>query len=383
MYLVIKKRKAIKQKAKYFERNGGLLLQQQMSSDETAIERMRMFTADELDEATNHFSTDRILGKGGQGTVYKGMLGGGRIVAIKKSKAVSERQRGDFINEVLILSQINHRNIMKLLGCCFETEVPLLVYEFIPNGTLYHHIHYPSEEFPITWKMRLQIAADSASALAYLHSSSSVPIFHRDIKSSNILLDDKYRAKLSDFGTSRSVAVDQTHITTDVLGTFGYLDPEYFQSSQFTEKSDVYSFGVVLAELLTGEKAIRSTEDDKSLISWFLSHMEDSYFCNILDSQVLQEGSEEELLRVANLAKQCLNLEGKQRPTMQQVLAEIEVVRSLHPAQTNQKVHPKTEQVLTRRRQSIHQGISSFSSSSHLENRSVDSAELSLLFNPR
>lgn len=385
LYMVMKKRKATKQKAKYFERNGGMLLQQQISSDETVVERTKMFTSDELEEATNHFSADRILGQGGQGTVYKGMLRGGRIVAIKKSKVVNESQQGDFINEMVILSQINHRNVVKLLGCCLETEVPLLVYEFIPNGTLFHQIHYPNEEFPITWKMRLQIATDSASALAYLHSSSSIPIFHRDIKSSNILLDDKYRAKLSDFGTSRSVAVDQTHITTRVLGTFGYLDPEYFQSSQFTEKSDVYSFGVVLVELLTGEKAIRSTtQEDKSLISWFLSHMEDSCFLDVVDSQVLQEGSENELLMIASLAKQCLNLDGKRRPTMQQVLAEIEVVRSLHPAGRNQQHRPKAEQVLTKRMQNIHRGTqSSSTSASYLESGSVDSAELSLLFNPR
>jgi len=377
--IVIKKRKAIQQKAKYFQQNGGLLLRQQLSSDQ-------IFTVAELEEASNHFSSDRILGQGGQGTVYKGMLSGGRIVAIKRSKEVGASRRGEFINEVVILSQINHRNIVKLLGCCLETEVPLLVYEFIPNGTLFDHIHNPSEEFPITWKMRLQIATDSASALAYLHTSSSIPIFHRDIKSSNILLDDKYRAKLSDFGISRSLAVDQTHVTTRVFGTCGYLDPEYFQSSQFTEKSDVYSFGVVLVELITGQKAIRSTaHQDKSLISWFLTHMEDSCLFDIVDSQVLREASEEELLMVANLAKQCLHLDGKQRPTMQQVLARIEDVRLLVLTRTNPQDEAQAKQALAITAQSIHQGMPSFttSTSSHLETtHSVDSAEVSLLFDP-
>uniref|UniRef100_A0A803KMT8 non-specific serine/threonine protein kinase n=1 Tax=Chenopodium quinoa TaxID=63459 RepID=A0A803KMT8_CHEQI len=212
---------------------------------------IKIFTIDELERATDHFNEDRILGKGGQGTVYKGMLSEGKIVAIKMCKVVDQNQCGDFVNEVIILSNINHRNIVKLLGCCLEHETPLQVFEYIPNGTLDHHIHSPSSEFQITWRMRLQIASDLAGALAYLHSSSSIPIFHRDIKSSNILLDDKYRAKLSDFGTSKSVAIDQTHATTRVMGTFGYLDPEYYQLGQYTEKSDVYSFGVVLVELLT------------------------------------------------------------------------------------------------------------------------------------
>ncbi|XP_021734406.1 wall-associated receptor kinase-like 8 [Chenopodium quinoa] len=378
---VIKRRRIIKQKAVYFERNGGLLLKQQMATDESVVARLKIFTSDELERATDQFNEDRIVGQGGQGTVYKGMLSEGKIVAIKKAKVVDESQLGGFINEVVISSQVNHRNIVKLLGCCLETEVPILVYEFIPNGTLYHHIHNPSEEFPITWRMRLQIASDSAGALAYLHSSSSIPILHRDIKSSNILLDDKYRGKLSDFGTSMSIAIDQTHVTTRVMGTFGYLDPEYFQSSQFTEKSDVYSFGVVLVELLTGQKAIRATkEEDRSLTSWFLSHMNDTRLLDIIDSQVLQEGSEQELHIIANLARQCLNLDGKKRPTMKEVLIEIEGVMSLRIPERNRKNGLETEHNGTAKHTC--DGILS-SSSFYTENSSLDSAEMSLLFNPR
>ncbi|KAL2941651.1 Wall-associated receptor kinase-like 2 [Bienertia sinuspersici] len=177
--------------------------------------------------------------------------------------------------------------------------------------------------------MRLQIAYDSASALNYLHTSSSIPVFHRDMKSSNILLDEKYRAKLSDFGISKSVAIDQTHVTTGIMGTPGYLDPEYFQSNQFTEKSDVYSFGVVLVELLTGQKAIYTILGEaKSLISWFLSHVENSRLLEVLDAQILQEGSNEEFMAIANIAVRCLNLDGKKRPTMGEIQREIEMVRS-------------------------------------------------------
>lgn len=310
LWRFLRKRKQIKQRAKHFKRNGGILLQQQTSSNDGVLEKTKLFTIKELEAATDHFNENRILGQGGQGTVYKGMLIDGRIIAVKKSKKVDESQLEPFINEVVILSQINHRNVVKLVGCCLETEVPLLVYEFIPNGTLSRHIHNPSEELHISWKMRSQIAAESAGAIAYLHSSSSTPIYHRDIKSSNILLDDKYRAKVSDFGTSRTITIDQTHLTTQVQGTFGYLDPEYFQTNQFTEKSDVYSFGVVLVELLTSKKPISpdKSKEWRSLTTEFLYMIENSRLSEILDPQVLKEGKQEEIMATANLAKDCLNL---------------------------------------------------------------------------
>lgn len=305
-------------------------MQQHVSSNEGAFDRTKIFRVTELEKATNNFNKNRILGQGGQGTVYKGMLIDGKIVAVKKSKLVDESQLGHFINELVILSQINHRNVVKLLGCCLETEVPLLIYEFIPNGALYHLLHASSEDFQITWKMRLQIAAESADALAYLHSSSATPIYHRDIKSSNILLDDKYRAKVSDFGTSRAITIEQTHVTACVMGTYGYLDPEYFQSNQFTEKSDVYSFGVVLVELITGRKPICPTKSGGwiSLAYEFLSHMETSCLSDILDARVVEEGKEEEFIAVANLARQCLRMNGKLRPSMKEIAVALDGIRS-------------------------------------------------------
>ncbi|KAG6716963.1 hypothetical protein I3842_04G074000 [Carya illinoinensis] len=214
------------------------------------------------------------------------MLADGRIVAIKKSNVIDEEKLQEFVNEVVILSQINHRNVVNLLGCCLETEVPLLVYKFIPNGTLAQYLNGQNEEFPQTWDMRLRIAVEVARAVFYMHSAASSPIYHRDVKSTNILLDEKYRAKIVDFGISISIAIDQTHLSTLVHGTFGYVDPEYFRSSQFTDKSDVYSFGVVLADLLTGEKAISSsrTRDTKSLAAFFISSMEGNNLFDILDN---------------------------------------------------------------------------------------------------
>ncbi|XP_052305029.1 wall-associated receptor kinase-like 1 isoform X7 [Populus trichocarpa] len=331
LYKVFKRKRSEKLKKKnFFKRNGGLLLQEQLSSGEVNVEKIKMFPSKELDKATDHYNVNRTLGQGGQGTVYKGMLADGKIVAVKKSKEIDEGNLRQFINEVVLLSQINHRNVVKLLGCCLETELPLLIYEFIPNGTLFQFLHDPNEEFPLTWEMRLRIAAEVAEALFYLHSAASLPIFHRDIKSTNILLDKEYRAKVADFGTSRSVSIDQTHVTTLVQGTFGYLDPEYFQSSQFTDKSDVYSFGVVLVELLTGQKPIsftRSEEQGRSLATYFIMVLESNCLFDILDPQVVKQGKREDVLMVASLARSCLRLNGRKRPTMKEVTMALERIK--------------------------------------------------------
>ncbi|KAB1226646.1 Wall-associated receptor kinase-like 2 [Morella rubra] len=294
------------------------------------FEKKRRFRIpEELQRATDNYNESRYLGQGGYGTVYKGMLSDGNIVAVKKSKAIDKSRIEQFINEVVILSQINHRNVVKLLGCCLETELPLLVYEFIPNGTLSQHIHDQDLEFSLSWENRLRIACEVSGAVAYMHSATSIPILHRDIKSSNILLDDKYSAKVSDFGTSRVVPSDKTHLTTAVQGTFRYFDPEYFQSSQFTEKSDVYSFGVVLVELLTGEKPISFArdEEDRNLVAYFIASAKEDRLHQILDPRVAREAAREDMDAIAKLIMKCLRLNGKKRPSMKEVSMELEALR--------------------------------------------------------
>ncbi|OMO67875.1 hypothetical protein COLO4_29978 [Corchorus olitorius] len=336
LYQQIKIRKKLKMKEFFFKRNGGLLLQQQLYTKSTiCLEKSKLFTLEELDIASDHFNENRILGRGGQSTVYKGMLSDGTVIAIKRFTLASEGQVKQFINEIVILSQINHRNVTKLLGCCLETEVPLLVYEFIPNGTLSDLIHIRNDQdFSVSWLMRLQIATEIARAILYLHSAASFPIYHGDIKSNNILLDDKYRVKVSDFGISRLNPFEKTHVTTQVKGTFGYLDPEYFRSGRFTEKSDIYSFGVILVELLTGKKPTSAIEleERKSLVEYYLSSMEENRLVHVLDPQVAKEENKEEIMVMANLARRCLNMIGKNRPSIQEVSMELEGIYLLKQA---------------------------------------------------
>ncbi|CAL8148500.1 unnamed protein product [Prunus armeniaca] len=219
---VMKQRKYIKLNEKYFEVNGGFLLQHKLASH-NGVETTRIFTAEELEKATNNYHDSRVLGKGSFEIVYKGILPDKKMVAIKKSRIAAPTQTEQFVNELVVLSQINHRNVVRLLGCCLESEVALLVYEFITNGTLFEHIHGErSRGSSLVWELQLKIAAETAGALAYLHSSTFMQIIQRDVKAVNILLDDNYTTKVSDFGASVLIPLHQTQVITLVQGTLGY-----------------------------------------------------------------------------------------------------------------------------------------------------------------
>ncbi|ESR56042.1 hypothetical protein CICLE_v10024273mg, partial [Citrus x clementina] len=293
-------------------------------------QQVQIFTKSELAQATGNYDTRLFLGEGGFASVYKGVLPDCTPVAVKKPKAVGKIPMNQvFQHELRVVSQINHKNVVKILGVCLETKVPLLVYEFVPNGTLFEHIHDKSSQVLRNWRTCLRIAAEIASALDYLHSLASPPIIHGDVKSTNILLDDNYKAKLADFGSSMLISSDnQTAMTTKKIGTFFNLDPEYVITGKLTEKSDLYSFGVVLAELLTGLKPVSgmalASNEGISMVQYFLYSIENNSLRQILNFQVADESEMEEIETVAELASKCLSLSGRRRPTMKQVSEELD-----------------------------------------------------------
>ncbi|XP_077238914.1 wall-associated receptor kinase-like 20 [Tasmannia lanceolata] len=295
----------------------------------------KIFSGRELKKATNNFSHDRFLGSGGFGEVFKGFLEDGTIIAVKCAKLGNTKSTDQVLNEVRILAQVNHRSLVRLLGVCVELEQPLMVYEYISNGTLYDHLRGLRPDGPVLpWLQRLTIARQTAEGLAYLHSSAVPPIYHRDVKSSNILLDEKLNAKVADFGLSRLAETDLSHISTCAQGTLGYLDPEYYRNYQLTDKSDVYSFGVVLLELLTSQKAIdfNRGEEDVNLAVYAQRRAEEEKLNETIDV-TLKEGatqvSLDNMKALGFLALGCLEETRQNRPSMKELVKEIEYIMSI------------------------------------------------------
>lgn len=347
-YMILQKRRLKKVRQEYFRKHGGLILFETMKSENGLA--FTVFREAELRHATNNYDKSMIIGKGGHGTVYKGVVNG-KPVAIKKCTLMDERQKKEFGKEMLILSQINHKNIVKLLGCCLEVEVPMLVYEYIPNGTMFELIHGRKTTLQNTFSTLLRIAQEVAEGFSFLHSYASPPILHGDVKTANILLDENCTAKVSDFGASILAPSDKEQYVTMVQGTVGYLDPEYMQTCQLTEKSDVYSFGVILLEVLTGEVPLKlyGPEEKRSLTSNFLTAMKENNLSAVLAIAVKEQASTELLRGLAELAKSCLDMCGINRPSMKEIADELSRLRklSIHPcAQLNMEEIVETQRLL-------------------------------------
>ena len=235
------------------------------------------------------------------------------------------------MNEIIILSQINHKNIVRLLGCCLEVDVPMLVYEYISNGTLFEFLHVNESRSPIPLDLRLKIATQSAEALAYIHSSTSRTIVHGDVKSLNILLDEEYNAKVSDFGASALKSMDKNDFIMLIQGTLGYIDPESFVSHHLSDKSDVYSFGVVLLELMTRKKAlyIDASNEKRALSHTFIQMFHQNELWDILDSEIAHDEIMIVLQKLAELVMHCLSPKGDDRPTMKEVAERLQMLRRL------------------------------------------------------
>lgn len=292
----------------------------------------------EIEAATMKFSKN--IGKGSFGIVYYGRMKDGKEVAVKIIGDPTSQGTKQFLTEVSLLSRIHHRNLVPLIGYCEEANHRILVYEYMHNGTLRDHIHDPIKQRQLDWLTRLRIAEDAAKGLEYLHTGCSPGIIHRDVKTSNILLDINMRAKVADFGLSRQAEEDLTHISSVARGTLGYLDPEYYANQQLTEKSDVYSFGIVLLELISGRKPI--TEDygtDWNIVHWARSLIRKGDVGSMMDPLLADSVKLESVWRVAEVAIQCVEQHGISRPKMQEIILAIQDAEMLEKgAENNQNM---------------------------------------------
>uniref|UniRef100_A0A5B6ZSW7 non-specific serine/threonine protein kinase n=1 Tax=Davidia involucrata TaxID=16924 RepID=A0A5B6ZSW7_DAVIN len=290
----------------------------------------KSFSFQEIKKWTNNFSEANEIGTGGYGKVYRGTLPTGQLVAIKRAQHGSMQGGFEFKTEIELLSRVHHKNVVSLLGFCFEQDEQMLVYEYVPNGSLKDSLSGKSK-IRLDWTRRLRIALGAARGLAYLHELASPPIIHRDIKSNNILLDERLNAKVADFGLSKPMAdTEKGHVTTQVKGTMGYLDPEYYMTQQLTEKSDVYSFGVLMLELLTARKPIEKGKYIVREVKQMKDMTKDLYNLHeILDPTIGLGTTLKGLERFVDLAMCCVEDSRDDRPAMSEVVKEIENIMQL------------------------------------------------------
>lgn len=287
------------------------------------------FTFRELAAATKNFRPDSFIGEGGFGSVYKGRLEStGQVVAVKQLDRNGLQGNREFLVEVLMLSLLHHSNLVNLIGYCADGDQRLLVYEFMPLGSLEDHLHdLPPDKEPLDWNTRMKIAAGAAKGLEYLHDQANPPVIYRDFKSSNILLDEGFHPKLSDFGLAKlGPTGDKSHVSTRVMGTYGYCAPEYAMTGQLTVKSDVYSFGVVFLELITGRKAIDSTrpQGEHNLIAWARPLFNDRRkFSKLADPQLQGRYPMRGLYQALAVASMCIQEQAAARPLIGDVVTAL------------------------------------------------------------
>ncbi|RCV21550.1 hypothetical protein SETIT_4G148200v2 [Setaria italica] len=301
------------------------------------------FSYEELTSITSNFSRDNVIGEGGFGCVYKGWLGDGKCVAVKQLKAGSGQGEREFQAEVEIISRVHHRHLVSLVGYCIAAHHRMLIYEFVPNGTLEQHLHGRGMRV-MDWPTRLKIAIGAAKGLAYLHEDCHPRIIHRDIKSANILLDYSFEAQVADFGLAKLSNDTHTHVSTRIMGTFGYLAPEYASSGKLTDRSDVFSFGVVLLELITGRKPVDQTRPpgQESLVEWARPVLVDAVETGDLDAVVdpRLDGAYNmgEMIVMVEAAAACVRHSAPKRPRMVQVMRALDDEGSMSDLSNGVKV---------------------------------------------
>ncbi|XP_057525120.1 probable receptor-like protein kinase At5g18500 [Amaranthus tricolor] len=285
------------------------------------------FTLRDLEVATDRFSKQNIIGEGGYGIVYRGELFNGTPVAIKRLLNNLGQAEKEFRVEVEAIGHVRHKNLVRLLGYCIEGTHRLLVYEYVNNGNLEQWLHGAMRQNGnLTWEARLKVLIGTAKALAYLHEAIEPKVVHRDIKSSNILIDDEFNAKVSDFGLAKLLGAGKTHIATRVMGTFGYVAPEYANSGLLNEKSDVYSFGVVLLEAITGRDPVdyARLQNEVNLVDWLKTMVGNRRAEEVVDPNMDTRPSTRALKRALLTALRCVDLDSEKRPKMSQVVRMLE-----------------------------------------------------------
>ncbi|GFP95054.1 probable leucine-rich repeat receptor-like protein kinase at5g49770 [Phtheirospermum japonicum] len=290
----------------------------------------RNFSFDEIKKCTNNFSEINVIGSGGYGKVHRGTLGNGQLVAIKRAQKGSSQGAVEFKNEIELLSRVHHKNVVSLVGFCFDQGEQMLVYEYMTNGSLKDSLTGKTG-IRLDWTRRLRIALGAARGVQYLHDLANPPIIHRDIKSNNILLDERLNAKVADFGLSKPMGEPENgHIITQVKGTMGYLDPEYYMTEELTEKSDVYSFGVLLFELLTSRAPIAKGKYIVREVKEAIDRTKNLYNLeSILDPIVASNMAPGSVEKFVDLALRCVQELGVNRPTMSEVVKEIENIMEM------------------------------------------------------
>ncbi|CAH1420632.1 unnamed protein product [Lactuca virosa] len=273
-----------------------------------------------LEKATNYFEISNKLGQGGAGSVYKGTLPNGDVVAVKRLFFNTRQWVDEFFNEVNLISAIQHKNLVKLLGCSIEGPESLLVYEYVPNKSLDHFLFDKDKLQILSWKQRMGVILGTAEGLAYLHGGCHVRIIHRDIKSSNILLDKDFNAKIADFGLVRTFGADRSHLTTGIAGTLGYMAPEYIVRGQLTEKADVFSFGVVVLEIACGKRNNAFVEESSSLLQTVWKLYKEGVVAEAIDPLLQGDFPEHEALEVLQIGLLCTQASATLRPSMDEVV---------------------------------------------------------------